>query len=218
LDGFSHNPQAAAVCARFADSGFPVQQLQDVAEVWWLTRFKRVFGATGVPYASAEELFSLNPPVKKRVLIEQAVDPERFFVKAGWLAMACSGQIYGLNGSVALLTSKNEGTFLSHDIVRIAPRENAVRAGYLLIALGHPTLGRPLVIRHAYGTSIPHLDPADAATIPIVRLGSAESEIADLAERAAELRDEADVLEDQITREAAEIVHQHAIGRGTETT
>ena len=213
LDAFSHNREAAAVRECFLRSGFRVQQLHEVANVWWLTRFKRVFGIAGVPYASAEDLFSLNPPIKKRVMIEQAAEPERFFGKAGWLAMACSGQTYGLNGSVALLTSKHEGTFLSHDIVRIAPLEDSIRPGYLFIALGHPTLGRPLVIRHAYGTSIPHLDPADMATIPVVRLGRAESEIADLAERAAKLRDEADMLEDQITQEAADIVRQFAIGR-----
>jgi hypothetical protein len=31
-------------------------------------------------------------------------------------------------------------------------------------------LGRPLVIRNAYASSIPHLDPDDVASIPIVRL------------------------------------------------
>ncbi len=218
FEGFNHNQKAAAVQRRFVESGLPIERLDEVAKVWWLTRFKRVFGEAGMPYSSAEELFSLNPPVKKRVMIEQADDPERFFAKAGWLVMACSGQIYGLNGSVALLTSKHEGTFLSHDLLRIAPRQDSIRAGYLFIALGHPTLGRPLVIRHAYGTSIPHIDPADAATIPVVRLGSVESEIADLAERAAQLRDDADVLEDQITQEAAEIVQQYVIGRPPKTT
>ena len=44
-----------------------------------------------------------------------------------------------------------------------------IRPGYLLTALTHPTLGRPLVIRNAYGTSIPHLDPADVSDIPVVR-------------------------------------------------
>ena len=213
FEGFFHNREAAKVLSRFARSGFPVVPLSEVAEVWWLTRFKRVFGETGVPYSSAEELFSLNPPVKKRVMIEQAEDPERFYVKAGWLAMACSGQIYGLNGSVALLTSKHEGTFLSHDVLRIAPRRDSIRPGYLSVALGHPALGRPLVIRHAYGTSIPHIDPVDAASIPVIRLGSAESKIADIAERAAQLRDDADGLEDKITQEATEILQKFVISQ-----
>ncbi|HYL11570.1 MAG TPA: hypothetical protein VEV41_00945 [Terriglobales bacterium] len=47
----------------------PTEPLNDVAErIWWLTRFKRVFGEDGMPYMSADDLFSLNPTITKRVL------------------------------------------------------------------------------------------------------------------------------------------------------
>lgn len=67
----------------------------------------------------------------------------------------------------------------------------------------HPKLGRPLVIRHAYGTSIPHLEPADVATFPVVRLEiSWKLGIADLAEQAIALRAEADILENDLATDA----------------
>jgi type I restriction enzyme, S subunit len=199
-----HHPHAAAILRRFKKLNLTIEPLNDVSDrIWWLTRFKRIFGDEGMPYMSADELFSLNPTITKKVLAEQAENAEDYLVKAGWIVMACSGQTYGLNGSVSLADKRHESNFFSHDIVRIIPKIGRVRPGYLYAALGHPRFGRPLVIRHAYGTSIPHLDPGDVATIPIVRFNkSLENDIADAMERAVELRAEADELENAIAAKA----------------
>ena len=216
LEASYHAPVVTDILRHFRDKRFEVKPLRSYCErVWWMTRFKRFFGERGVPYLSADELFTLNPPPTKRILIDQVSDAEPFFVKAGWLVMACSGQTYGLNGSVALVTKVHENCFLSHDLVRIVPREDCIRPGYLLIALTHPRLGRPLVIRNAYGSSIPHLEPADVAEIPIVRLDPRiEQEIADIAEDSVRLRDEADKIENDADLEAerytADLLLQHA--------
>jgi hypothetical protein len=203
-----HHPQAAAILRRFEELDLPTEPLSELAErIWWLTRFKRVFGDEGMPYMSADELFSLNPTITKRVLAEQADNAEDYIVRAGWIVMACSGQTYGLNGSVALAEKRYENYFFSHDIVRIIPRSERIRSGYLYAALGHPRFGRPLVIRNAYGTSIPHLDPNDVAGIPIVRLGdSLEKEVADRMEKAAQLRSDADELENAIADQADHVI------------
>jgi hypothetical protein len=197
LEATFHHPYAQAVLDAFAEKGLKTESLSQVTKrIWWLTRFKRVFGDGGMPYLSSDELFSVNAPISKRVMVQQAETPEDYFVKAGWIVMACSGQTYGLNGSVALLHKHHEASFFSHDIVRIIPNSDSIRSGYLYAVLGHPKLGRPLVIRNAYGTSIPHLDPNDVATIPIVRLSKAlENKIADLMESGVALRAEADRLE-----------------------
>lgn len=115
---------------------------------------------------------------------------------------------------MALLTKAHEPAFFSEDLIRIIPKD--VRPGYLFTALGHPELGRPLVIRHAYGTSIPHLDPEDVVNIPVVRLGEAlESKIADVMERAMDLRVEADVLEDALAERAESLTEQYLAGDTT---
>ena len=214
LEASFHNPIAISIIKKFESLKLPVEPLCAVTErVWWMTRFKRVFGEEGVPYMSADELFSLNAPITKRVLIEQASNAKDYFVKAGWIVMACSGQVYGINGSVALMNKVHEQFFFTHDLVRIIPNKEKIRPGYLFTALVHPQLGRPLVIRHAYGTSIPHLEPEDIETIPIVRLsGSIESEIADKAEKASALLSEADRLENELANNAEEVLDRFIAG------
>jgi hypothetical protein len=214
LEAAYHTTYASAILRRFSDAKFSVQPLSEVTNgVWWGSRFKRVFGDGGMPYMSADELFALNPTITKHVLIEQAENPDGYYVKAGWIMMACSGQIYGLNGSVALMTAKHERAFFSHDLVRIIPRLDTIRPGYLFMALGHPTLGRPLVIRYAYGTSIPHLDPADIATFPVVRLGEElEEAIANRTEEAIKLRAEADELENNLVADAEQLIDSFISG------
>ncbi len=214
LEAAYHSPAATAILDRFAALGLKVERLSEVTErVWWMTRFKRVFGDEGVPYMSADELFALNPAITKRVLIEQADNAAEYFVQAGWIVMACSGQTYGLNGSVALMAEKHESAFFSHDLIRIIPRPDLIRPGYLSMALGHPVLGRPLVIRHAYGTSIPHLDPADVAAFPVVRLGEVlEAGIADRVEEASQLRGGADELENRLAADAEAILDRFIAG------
>ncbi|MHC1481732.1 restriction endonuclease subunit S domain-containing protein [Frateuria aurantia] len=204
LEASFHSPAATSILSHYKKRGLRCDSLADLCEgVWWLTRFKRVFGEGGDPYLSADELFSLNTTGLKRVLVEQADNPDAYRVRAGWIVMACSGQTYGLNGSVAFMTTEHEQAFFSHDLVRIIPNVELVDAGYLFTALGHPSLGRPLVIRNAYGTSIPHLDPADVAAIPIVRLGKErEAEIGAKMAHSIMMRATASELERQIAEKA----------------
>jgi hypothetical protein len=85
--------------------------------------------------------------------------------------------------------------------------------GALLDRRHHPTLGRPLVVRNAYGTSIPHLEPSDIANFPVVRLSAKlENEIADLAEEAVALRASADQMENELTADADSVLERFIRG------
>lgn len=204
LEACFHTPHAAAIFKRFKR----FDRVSDVAErVWWMPRFKRFYGDDGIPYLSADELFTVNPPENKRILVDPGDNHPDYFIKSGWIVMACSGQVYGLNGAAALMTVYHEKIFFSHDLIRIIANPIKIRAGYLLVTMTHRTHGRPLLIRAAYGTSIPHLDPYDIANFPVVRLDKdVESTIADLAEAAAQARASADVLEREIARDAGTII------------
>jgi hypothetical protein len=71
--------------------------------------------------------------------------------------------------------------------------------------------GRPLIKSLAYGSSIPHIDPADLIDHKIVRLNPAEeSTIADLAEASAMVRADADMLERAIAQDASAIIERHS--------
>ena len=213
LEASYYSPRATVILARLKACKATVNTLRDVTEgVWWMARFRRFYGDAGIPYLSADELFTTNPEMK-RILVDAAGNHETYFVRRGWIVMACSGQVYGLNGAARLITEHYENVFFSHDLIRIIPRADRVRAGYLLTALVHPTHGRPLLIRAAYGTSIPHLDPSDVSNFPVVRLSaSEETMIADLAEQSADERARADVLESQVAAEAGRLIERFLAG------
>jgi len=156
---------------------------------------------------SADELFTVSPQGLKKILVGGDESYAQYLVNPGWIVMACSGQVYGTNGQATLVTERHKNMFFSHDLIRIIPKDGAVRAGYMLTALTHRTHGRPLLIREAYGTSIPHLDPGDVANFPVVRLDSAiEERIADAAEESAIARFEADACEVELSKEAGKLI------------
>jgi len=198
-----YTPQVRAIVARFKKW----ERIGDLTDgIWWGNRFKRHYGDSGIPYLSADDVFTMNPYATTKILVDADDGHESYFVKRGWIVMACSGQTYGLNGAAMLMTEWHENTFFSHDMIRIKPKDGA-RAGYLLTALTHPVLGRPLLIREAYGMSIPHLDPNDVASFPVVRLGAkTEDAIADLAEQSAAAHAKAEVLERELSAAAGKIV------------
>jgi hypothetical protein len=121
--------------------------------------------------------------------------------------MARSGQTYGLLGRTILLTDQHEGIFGSEDFIRINPDGDKIRPGYLQTALAHETYGRPLSIRYASGTSIPHLDPVDIREVPLPRFDPAdEGVIAELCERSSRLLARADATENEATADAEDAI------------
>lgn len=201
LDGYHYNPDAERVLRQLKDTGNEVVPLRSVVDhVFGVPRFKHVYAEHGIPYLDSEDLFKVNPEITKFIPRATKKDPDSYYVERDWLLMACSGQIYGLNGSVVLANEWHENKIISNHVIRIVPSREGVRPGYLRMALGHPTLGWPLVIRCAFGTSVPEIAPEDVQNLPVVRLEpSVEDEIAELVESADELRLRADREEDMAT-------------------
>jgi hypothetical protein len=205
MEGFFHNPAVRAIRAHFVARKLNTTAIVDGGfEVWLPNRFKRITAEDGIPLLDSSDLFEINPDISRRIADGDFGDPHKGRVKAGWLMVSRSGQIYGLNGSVAIANSFHEGKIVSDDIIRIAPRADAaMRPGYLFVAMTHPVLGRPLVKAQIYGSSIPHLDVADVEALEIVRLQpSVEDAIADIAEQGAALLAKADLLENDIASAA----------------
>ena len=208
LEGSFRTASVGALLKNLRANGIDIDTVEGVTkDVWWMTRFNRQFGKNGVRYMSAVDLFSISQISEKRVYTAPIANPTDFFVEEGWILMACSGQVYGLNGAVTLATKHDEKYFFSHDLIRIAVHRELIRSGYLFAYLGHPDLGRVLAKRAAYGSSVPHIDPGDVGEIPVARLtDSQENQIADLVERASHLNAEAASIERQIGRAAEDIV------------
>jgi hypothetical protein len=199
VDAYNHNPTAEAAEDLLAKSGWELQSLSDVAAVSGVARFKHLYTREGIAYLDSEDLIKINPEVRKYIPETTKMrNPQRYYVKAGWLLMVCSGQLYGINGNVIQATPWHEGKMVSNHVLRIIADENKIRTGYLQVALGHPELGRPLVLRCAFGTEVPEIGASELSAFPLVRLERAqEIAIADLTERATLLRMQADEKENR---------------------
>lgn len=210
LNADYYNPAARGVLAALESSKRKLEPLARVTEtVFGVPRFKHVYKAAGIPYVDSEDLFKLNPEIDKFIPAVTKKDAEKFYVERGWLLMACSGQLYGLNGTVVLANAWHERKIISNHVLRIVPTD--IRPGYLMMALGHPTLGRPLVLRTAFGSEIPEIPPENLLSVPIARIGSVEDEIANLIEGADAKRLEATQMEDaavdDLERRLEQVLH-----------
>jgi hypothetical protein len=215
MDALPHNPAVGEIRKHLATAGKGFSQLGKAGfRIWLPSRFRRIPAEDGVEFVNSSDLFEINPDLFRRISDGDFGDPNLGRVNQQWLLLARSGQIYGLLGNLVLATDALKGKVISDDAIRIAPTEKPImRTGYILVALSHPTLGRPLLKSIAYGSSIPHIEPADLEQLAVVRLAkNDENRIADLAEQSAELRGQADVLETQIAGDAEEILNQFIAG------
>lgn len=188
--------------------GFTQDTLASVTKSIYLpSRFARVYGEGGVPFVTPSDLFDVNAKPTKRIYAKLVSNRDQFILRSGELLMVRSGQKYGLLGRVMVLNDNHDGLFGSDDPIRIVPDDAKMRTGYLAAFLNDPVLGRPLVVRLAYGTSIPHLDPGDIRKLRIPRLGKEnEAAIANLMDESVRLSAEADRMENDAIRRAQEQV------------
>ena len=196
LEAKAHSPSSTFIARTYQRNASDVTALKEIAQVYLPSRFKRIYGETGTTFVDSEPIFRINPELTKFLAPATKIDFDSYMVQDGWLLMARSGQTYGINGQAILSNQWHRDKVLTEDIIRIIPKPNCVRSGYLQTVLSHPTLGKPLVVSRAFGTSVPHLAPEDIEQLPIPRLAcDVENEIADAAEQASELRMRADESE-----------------------
>lgn len=209
LEAFAHSPAAQLVARTYERNAESVARLGQIARAFVPGRFKRIYGEQGTTYLDSGPVFKVNPELSKFLTPATPIDFDAYMVKRGWLLMACSGQIYGINGQAILADRWHEGKVITQHIMRIVP-EDSIRPGYLQTVLSHPTLGQPLVVSQAYGTSVPELAVEDIEGLPIPRLAvKQEEEIADAAERASELRMRANDEENEaVARLEGELVYE----------
>ena len=215
LEGNFYNPIAHAA-ERAVRSGAKCVDIVGtlVERVFVPGRFKHVYGSEGVPYLDSAQILEVAPDIDKRVLSLKGEKQAGYLIDKGTLLMPCSGQLHGIIGSVVLATDWHENKVLTNHILRIVPKPaSKVRMGYLQTVLSHPLLGRPRVLKGAFGSSVPELSPRDVSVLTIPRLsGTTEDQIAYAMEQAAELRAQADQLEEQIAAKAEELLNRFLAG------
>jgi hypothetical protein len=215
LDASAHNPGVAAVVRHLKSRGRGFTTVRESGyDVWVPGRYKRIPAENGVVYRDSADLLEVSPDLEKRFADCGFGDEFGGRVRGGWILVPSSGQVYGIIGTALLATEALDGQVVSNHVLRVAPRDDAsVRAGYLVTAMSHLTLGRPMLKSLAFGSSVPEIDSEDLANFNIVRLEAAvEAQIADLAEAAAEARAKADLLERAMAADAAAIIDKFIAG------
>jgi len=217
FEASAHNPVAMRIRRHLAKVGRGLTTVSDAGfDVWVPGRYKRIPAEDGVTYFDSADLLEVCPDLSKRYADCRFGDDHRGRVRAGWILVPCSGQVYGIIGTAVLATKALDAQVVSNHVMRIVPGPKAeVRVGYLVTALSHPTLGRPLIKSLAFGSSVPELDPADVASFAVVRLPAKEEEaIADLAEAAATAYAEADLTERSMAEKASAIIDRFLSAAG----
>ena len=207
-----YNPVAATAEAAIRNAVDRVETLEDLTErVFVPGRFKHVYGDGGVPQLDSADILENAPEVAKLVLSLKGEKRNNYTVDSGTLLLPCSGQLHGIIGSVGLATSWHENKVITNHVLRIVPRSDSpIRFGYLQAVLSHPILGRPRILRSAYGSSVPELCPDDLCKLPVPRLpDGVEDKIADKFEFAADLRGQADELEQRLAFLAGSELEQY---------
>jgi len=214
LDAHCFNDTYKFISRAFNQDAIRVDDLSSVIDKIFVPgRFKHIYGDGGMPYLDSADILEVSPDITKYVLSLSDDKQSNYKVDKGSILMPCSGQLYGNIGQVVLATSWHESKLLSNHIMRISPCVEKIHPGYLQCVLGDPILGRPLVIRYAFGSSVPELAPEDIATIQIPRIDPGqEHDIGELMEHAAQHRREADEAEEECALLAETILDRFIAG------
>lgn len=183
------------------------QSLREVIErVFVPGRFKHVYGDGGMPYLDSTDILEVNPDITKFVLSLSPEEQKEYHVEPGWLSIPCSGQVYGNIGHSVLATEWHVAKVHTNHLMRVVPKET-IRSGYLQCVLGHPELGRPRMVRFAFGSSVPEIAAHDVKGVAVPRLTkSIEDKLADLMDASAVARDRADELEQELGADAERLI------------
>lgn len=200
-------PTSEQIVEAFKKDAKRVETLDDVTEnVFVPGRFKHVYGDGGMPYLDSADILEVNPDITKFVLSLSHEEQKEYHVEPGWLLIPCSGQVYGNIGHSVLATQWHTAKVHTNHLMRIAPGEK-IRSGYLQCVLGHPELGRPRLVKFAFGSSVPEISPGDVLPVAIPRLAPGmEAKLADLMDASAVARDQADELEQELGAEAERLI------------
>lgn len=187
------------------------KQLREVARVFTPGIFKRPYvdePSYGYPYYSGSELFQYGP-ASRGYLSRKAAGIGNYLVHKDWLLIQDAGQLGGLIGRVVHVGTDIAGGVVSNHLMRVvtaAPSDSA----YIFALLSSPH-GYRAITRHAFGTSIPQLDPVHIGSVAVpwpsekdrYQIAMPILEAWSLEDRAIEAEREAVSLVEQAIEEAA---------------
>lgn len=167
LDAAFYSPKCRLAYELLVASASETRLLSDLAEVFTPGIFKRRYAGSpeyGYPYFSGTELFQLDA-TPRGYLTRKWTGIEEYRVNEGWLLIQDAGQIGGLIGTLVRVSPYFDGSVVSNHLMRIAVADREV-AAFLFSLLTSP-YGYRAIVRNAFGSSIPQLDPKHIGNLVI---------------------------------------------------
>lgn len=157
-------------------------------------RSKRIYvddPERGIPFLSSSDMLMASFDGVKLISKKQP-ELDSLILRRGWTLISRSGTI----GNTAYVRQDMDGLAGSEHIMRVAPDPDKIPPGYLYAFLSS-RLGTDIIKAGTFGSVIDTIDPERISNLPIPRLDAAtEERIHGLIEQAAQLRAEANELND----------------------
>lgn len=118
---------------------------------------KRVYvpsGANGLPFYTASDLFKANIDAEKFISKKYSAYIDELKIKKNWIFVTRSGTL----GKVFLTNENYENKIGTDDLVRIKPKENKIKRGYMYAFLSSK-YGYGLLTQSGYGGVVKHIEP-----------------------------------------------------------
>lgn len=165
LDAFHYCPNFLFAADELKHCSNTSKQIGDIAKIFTPNIFKRIYvdePSYGYPYFSGSELFQISPE-HRGYLSKKAPNITDYLIKKNWLLLQDAGQVGGLVGRMVRVAPYADNSAVSNHLMRIVAK-NSEDAAYLFAVLSSPH-GYRAIVRHAFGSSIPQLEPSHIKTI-----------------------------------------------------
>jgi len=159
-----------------------VVELQELCDrIFRKSRFTRTYVSEeeyGYPYLTPTNFGSSKPwyrqinNTEKGYISKRKHDISEYNVDEGWIMITCSGSVN--LGSVFLSTEFMTDHFLTHDMIRVVPKETTLE-GYLYAYLDS-WVGRSLMLHNEFGLGVDHIEPDQLKDLPVILLPREERE------------------------------------------
>lgn len=169
-------------------------------------RFKRIYvddPAHGAPYLTGGSIMQADPLAGAKLLsYRYTANMDELALHERMILITCSGTI----GNCVYVNANFKGAVGSPDLIRIVANPEKIQSGYLYAWLSSP-LARALIEQKTYGAVVPHIEAHHVVDLPVPRLEAAtEQRLHELVEQMAQLRVQANRLEDQAQTLLAEVM------------
>lgn len=194
LDASFHLSEGQITAKKIANAPVPLTTLEkETSSIFSGNIFKRAYVNSpefGYGYLTGSDMMKSDINSGKFISKKYTKQVDKLRIGKHWILVSCSGTL----GNVVFTNDDFTDKIGTHDLIRIIPSEDGIKAGYLYAYLASK-YGYSLLVQSSYGGVIQHIEPHHIKDLPIPLLPEKQQEeIHQLIVDAAQLRVEANRL------------------------